>query len=107
MTPRSRRTRWWLAFGGLLVVLLLAAVITLGSFDLPFEPTRWDEIASAFALSTFIVAALMIFGLILTRTLLRLWAERQAGQLGTRFRTKMVVGAMALSLLPIVFMFFY
>ena len=106
MTPRSRRTRWWLAFGGLLVVLLLAAVITLGSFDLPFEPTRWDEIASAFALSTFIVAALMIFGLILTRTLLRLWAERQAGQLGTRFRTKMVVGAMALSLLPIVFMFF-
>ncbi len=62
--------------------------------------------ASYFALSTFIVAALLVFGMILIRTLLRLWAERQAGQMGTRFRTKMVVGAMALSLLPIVFMFF-
>jgi two-component system, NtrC family, nitrogen regulation sensor histidine kinase NtrY len=103
---KPKHTRLWLLFGGLLVALLLAAVITLGSFDLPFEPSRWDEVIAYFALSTFTVAALMVFGLILTRMLLRLWQERQAGQFGTHFRTKMVIGAMALSLLPIVFMFF-
>src|SRR5208282_2010543 len=46
-----------------------------------------------------------VFGLILGRTILRLWAETSREQLGARFKTKMVVGAMAISLLPIIFMF--
>ena len=33
--------------------------------------------------------------------MVRLWAERRKEQLGVRFKTKMVVGAMALSLLPV------
>ncbi len=106
MTPRSRKSRLWLGFGGLLVALLLAGVFTLGSLDLPFEPRQWSEVVVLFALSTFIVAALLVFGLVLTRSLLRLWAERRAQQLGSRFKTKMVLGAMAISLLPVVFMFF-
>src|ERR1700738_5733862 len=59
-----------------------------------------------YAPSTLITAALLVFLLILTRTVLRLWAERSKEQLGARFKTKMVVGAMALSLLPVLFMFF-
>jgi len=55
--------------------------------------------------SSFITAAFLVFGLILARTILRLWVERRREQLGARFKTKMVVGAMALSLLPIIFMF--
>ena len=106
MTTHSRKTRLWLSFGGLLVALLLAAVFTLGSLDLPFEPRQWSEVVVLYALSTFIVAALLVFGLILTRSLLRLWAERRAQQLGSRFKTKMVLGAMAISLLPVVFLFF-
>jgi len=35
-----------------------------------------------------------------------LWAERSKEQLGARFKTKMVLGAMAVSLLPVIFMFF-
>ncbi len=105
MTTHSRKMGLWLAFGGLLVALLLAAVFTLGSLELPFEPRQWSEVVVLFALSTFIVAALLVFGLILTRSLLRLWAERRAQQLGSRFKTKMVLGAMAISLLPVVFMF--
>ena len=42
----------------------------------------------------------------MTRSLLRLWTERRAEQLGSRFKTKMVLGAMAISLLPVVFLFF-
>ena len=106
MTLRERKTKLWLGFGGLLVVLLLAAVFTLGSLNLPFELRHWNEVVILYALSAIIVAALMVFGLILTRTLLRLWAERRAEQLGSRFKTKMVLGAMAISLLPVLFMFY-
>jgi len=107
MTTHSRKTRLWLGFGGLLVVLLLAAVFTLGSLDLPFEPRQWSEVIILYALSTFIVAALLVFGLVLTRSVLRLWAERRADKLGSRFKTKMVLGAMAISLLPVVFLFYF
>jgi nitrogen fixation/metabolism regulation signal transduction histidine kinase len=58
-----------------------------------------------YAVSSFITAAFLVFGLILARTTLRLWAESSREQLGARFKTKMVVGAMAISLLPIIFMF--
>lgn len=102
MTPRSRPSRVWLWFSGLLVTILLAAVFTLGSLGLPFTPDTRNEVLVLFAVSTFIVAALIVFALILLRSLLRLGAQ----QPGARFRTKMVVGAMAISLLPVVFMFF-
>src|SRR6202043_1188490 len=86
--------------------LLLSAVFTFVSLDVPFEPKNWREAMALYAVSSIITAALLVFLLILTRTVLRLWAERSKEQLGARFKTKMVVGAMALSLLPVLFMFF-
>ncbi|MGH9789924.1 MAG: sensor histidine kinase, partial [Candidatus Acidiferrales bacterium] len=103
---RSRAEKLWLAFGGLLIALLLAGVFTLGSLRVPFEPDSRTEFVVLFALSTFNIVALLVFGLILARTLLRTWAERQTARLGARFKTKMVLGAMAVSLLPVVFLFF-
>ena len=105
MSPRERKNRVWLGVGGLLIALLLSAVVTLGSLSLPFEPQQWTQVVLLYAVSTFIVAALLVFGLILARTALRLWLERRADKLGSRFKVKMVLGAMAISLLPVVFMF--
>src|ERR1700674_1084682 len=102
----GRKSQLLLGFGGLAIALLLAAVFTLGSLTLPYEPRQWDEVLVLYALSTFIVAALLVFGLILTRSLLRLWTERRAHQPGSRFKTKMVLGAIAVSFLPVVFLFF-
>src|SRR5439155_6952429 len=59
-----------------------------------------------YAVSSFITALLLVFALILTRTIARLLLERSRNQLGARFKTKMVLGAMAISLLPVLFMFF-
>src|SRR5215813_1867893 len=98
--------RWGLGIGGLLLAMLLAAVFTFGSLDVPFEPGNWRAAVALYAVSSFITAALLVFGLILTRTVIRLWTESSKKTLGARFKTKMVVGAMALSLLPVVFMFF-
>jgi len=105
MARLDKRQSWGLAVGGILLTLLLAAVFTFGSLDVPFEPKSWRAVMALYAVSSFITAAFLVFGLILARTILRLWAERSREQLGARFKTKMVVGAMAISLLPIVFMF--
>jgi two-component system, NtrC family, nitrogen regulation sensor histidine kinase NtrY len=106
MSDSPRNSRLFLVLGGVLLALLLAAVITLGSLRVPFEPRTWGEKIVLFAVNTFIVTALLVFGLILSRALVRLWMERRAEQLGSRFKTKMVLGAMAVSLLPLVFLFF-
>jgi len=105
MSHLDKRQRWGLAIGGVLLTLLLAAVFTFGSLTVPVEPKSWRAVLALYAVSSFITAAFLVFGLILARTTLRLWVERSREQLGARFKTKMVVGAMALSLLPIVFMF--
>jgi PAS domain S-box-containing protein len=101
----SRKSQLLLAFGGVAIVLLLAAVFTFGSLTLPLQLRTLDQTV-LYALTTFIVAALLVFGLILTRSVLRLWAERRAHQPGSRFKTKMVLGAIAVSFLPVVFLFF-
>jgi two-component system, NtrC family, nitrogen regulation sensor histidine kinase NtrY len=105
MSRLESKQRWVLSVGGILLTLLLAAVFTLGSLDVPFKPKSWRDVMALYAVSSFVTAALLVFLLILGRTTLRLWVERRREQLGARFKTKMVVGAMALSLLPIVFMF--
>ena len=106
MSRLDTKQRWTLAAGGICLTFLLATVFTFGSLDVPFQPKNWRDALTLYAVSSFITAALLVFGLILMRTMLRLWAERSKEQLGARFKSKMVLGAMAISLLPIVFMFF-
>ena len=107
MSPQKKMHRLWLGLGGALVAVLAAAVFTLGSLNPPVAPQSGNQRVVLFALTTLIVAALLVFALVLTRSLLRLGAERRAGQLGSHFKTKMAVGALALSLLPVIFMFLF
>jgi two-component system nitrogen regulation sensor histidine kinase NtrY len=100
------RRRTWVLIGSIVVVLLAAMVFTLGSLTVPFSPERGNEFFIFFAVSTLLAAALLVFSLILTRSLIRVWAERRSRQLGSRFKVKMVLGAMSISLLPILFLFF-
>lgn len=97
----------WLTVGGVTVAVLAAAVFTLGSLDIPLHPDQGVSFVVFFGLSMFIAAALLVFALILARSLLRLWAERRSGQMGSRFKAKMVMGAIGISLLPVVFQFFF
>jgi two-component system nitrogen regulation sensor histidine kinase NtrY len=105
MSRPDSKPRLRLAIGGICLSLLFAAVFTFGSLNVPFEPQNWRDALTLYAVSAFITAAFLVFGLILTRTLLRLWAESSKDHLGTRFKSKMVLGAMAISLLPVLFMF--
>ena len=107
MPKAHRKKQLWIY--GVLVVLTTAAVITLGSLPLhvSVHPVQGITFAIFFSLSVIIVCAFIIFGLILARSLVRLWSERRSGQMGSRFKVKMVLGAMGVSLLPVVFMFFF
>lgn len=107
MTATRRRTKIWLAVGGLVFALLLAAIFTLGSLRLPtfIQAQMGPEVLILWAVTAFLVVNLIVFGLVLTRSLLKLGAERRARQVGSRFKTRMVVAAVSLSLLPLVFLF--
>jgi two-component system nitrogen regulation sensor histidine kinase NtrY len=106
MSQQNRKTRIRLIIGATILTLLLAAVFTLGSLDVPIEPSSAREIITLYALNSLIVAGLLVFLLILFRSMVRLWTERGRQQPGAAFKTKMVLGAMAISLLPVIFMFF-
>src|SRR5258708_10670744 len=103
---KGRKSHLLLGLGGVAIALLLGAVFTLGSLTLPFEPRDSGGVPVGpilYALSTFIVAALLVFGLILTRSILRLWAERRAHPPGLPVQTKMVLGALSVSFCPAAF----
>src|SRR6202162_3216661 len=106
MSRLTSKQRWGFAAAALFLILLLAAIFTFGSLGGPFEPGNLRDKLTLYAVSSFITAAFIIFSLIMMRTAFRLWVERSKDQLGARFKTKMVVGAMAISLLPVLFMFF-
>ena len=101
MSPRPWQRHVWVGFALTAVALLGAAVFMLGSLRPPFEPGGENDLVVLFGLSTLIGIAFLVFSLVLTRSLVRLWAERRAGQLGSRFKTKLVLGAIGISLLPV------
>ncbi|MGC1128743.1 MAG: ATP-binding protein [Candidatus Acidiferrales bacterium] len=96
-----------MTLAGVGLVTLAAAVFTIGSLDIPVHPDQGSAFVIFFSLTTFIGAAFLVFGFILIRTLVRLWAEHRAGQMGSRFKAKMVLGALGISLLPVGFLFFF
>lgn len=81
---------------------------SLATFNLGFiHPEGAPETILLAALSTFIVVAFVVFGLILLRILLKLHAERKRQQLGSQFKTKLVVAFLGLSLVPVCVLFLF
>ena len=91
-----------------IVLLLVGSLFALTSFQLPFiRPSGSSEVILLFGLSTLIFLSLVIFGFILFRSLFKLTMERRANLLGSKFKTKLVFGALALSVAPVCFLFLF
>lgn len=101
----NRKQRIWLVVTGVIVALLAAVVFTLGSLRTPVYPERNISFPIFFAVSLICVLAFIVLLFVLSRYLVRLGSDRLAGKMGSRFKVKMVAGAMGVSLLPVVFMF--
>lgn len=92
------------------LLVLVPALFFLGwsqaSLNLSFiRPSSAQQTILLLAVSAFIFLAFVIFALILSRILLKLYVERRQAQLGSRFKTKMVVAFLGLSLVPVCFLF--
>jgi hypothetical protein len=92
------------------LLVLVPALFFLGwsqaSLNLSFiRPSNPEQTLLLLSLSAVIFLAFVIFALILLRILLKLYVERKRRQLGARFKTKMVVAFLGLSLVPVCFLF--
>ena len=101
--PSIRRR---IAIVGSVVAVLVAIIFSTQAFNLTFlRPDTASQTVVLFALSTLIFVALVILTFVLLRTLLKLYLERQSGVLGSKFRTRMVLGALLLSFTPVIALF--
>ncbi|HTU41570.1 MAG TPA: ATP-binding protein [Candidatus Aquilonibacter sp.] len=90
------------------VFVLLAILVSQTAFDLTLlHPGNNQQIVVFYALSLLISLLFVALTFVLARNLLKLFAERRLGVLGSKFRTRMVVGALLLSFVPVVVMYWF
>jgi len=90
------------------ILLLFGLLLSQSSFDLPFlNPDTNQQLLSFAALSAVIFLLFVALTFVLARNLLKLFAERRLGVLGSKFRTRLVVAGLMISLLPVIVMFWF
>src|SRR5579875_3998588 len=92
---------------GLGVCLLLFVLLaTLNAFNLSFlNPASPLQTLVFITLSTLAFVLFVVVLVLLVRNFLRLYADQRSRVLGTRLRTRMLWGAVLVSLVPLAFMF--
>jgi nitrogen fixation/metabolism regulation signal transduction histidine kinase len=91
------------------VLLVLGVIISQVSFDLPpfLNPDTNQQLLFFAALSVLIFLLFVALTVVLARNLLKLFAERRLGVLGSKFRTRLVVVSLLLSFLPVIVMYWF
>jgi PAS domain S-box-containing protein len=99
------RRRLLYGSAALLLVFSVLLVVWQGSFNLGrFGPSNPGQTLIFWAISSLIFVLMVILGWILFRTGVKLYVERQSHREGSRIRTKLVVGALTLSIVPVFFL---
>ena len=95
-----------LHIGGLVLLVISAAlVIWQGSFSFgPFAPTSPEQTVLFWAVSTLVFLLTVTLSFMLFRTAARLYVERRSNREGSRIKTKLVLGALGLTILPVFFL---
>jgi two-component system, NtrC family, nitrogen regulation sensor histidine kinase NtrY len=87
---------------------LLLALAALNAFNLPFlRPHGTGQIFLFTALSVVAFLLLLTLLILLFRNIVKLLADQRSRVLGSRIRSRMMVGALLLSFAPAVFMFLF
>lgn len=94
--------------GVVLLAILVAVVVWLGSTSLgDLGPANPEQTYIIWAVSTLIFLLTVTLAFMLVRNFVKLYVERQSNREGSRIRTKLVLGAVALSVVPVIFLVFY
>jgi two-component system, NtrC family, nitrogen regulation sensor histidine kinase NtrY len=90
------------------VFVLFAVLVSQTAFNQTIlRPDTNQQVVVFYALSLFISLLFVALTFVLGRNLLKLFAERRLGVLGSKFRTRMVVGALLLSFVPVIVMYWF
>jgi two-component system nitrogen regulation sensor histidine kinase NtrY len=90
------------------IFFLFTVILAQATFKLTFlQPDTSEETIIFASVSALIFLLFVALTFVLIRTLLRLYAERKTGVFGSRFRSQMVLGALLLSLGPVIFLFLF
>lgn len=88
--------------------LLLAVLVSQASFNLKFiSPDSNQQLLFFAGLSALIFLLFVALSVVLGRNLLKLFAERRMGVVGSKFRTRLVVVHLLLSFLPVIALFWF
>jgi nitrogen fixation/metabolism regulation signal transduction histidine kinase len=68
------------------------------------DPTGPEQVPVYWAISTVVFLLTVIVGFMLFRAAMRLYTERRSNREGSRIRTKLVLGALALCIVPVFFL---
>jgi len=91
------------------IALLFGILLSQSSFDQPafLNPDNNLQLLFFASLSALIFLLFVALTFVLARNLLKLFAERRLGVLGSKFRTRLVVTGLLLSFLPVIVMFWF
>jgi two-component system, NtrC family, nitrogen regulation sensor histidine kinase NtrY len=91
------------------IAVLFGILLSQSSFDLPpfLNPDTNQQLLFFAAITLVISVLFVVMTFVLTRNLLKLFAERRLGVPGSKFRTRVVVTGLLLSFLPVIVMFWF
>jgi len=103
-----RRTIAWLAAGVFVILAALQALYSFNTNRIPFlTPQTTGDILVFTAMSVIVFLLLMLLLVLLIRNILKLFVDQRSRALGSRLRTRLVVGAALIALAPAAFMFLF
>jgi two-component system, NtrC family, nitrogen regulation sensor histidine kinase NtrY len=89
-------------------LMLLAAYTAVNAFNLKFlTPVKTGDIVGFVALSVLVFLIFVTVLVLLVRNVLKLYADQRSRVMGSRLRTRMLWGAVFVSLIPVAFMFLF
>src|SRR3954447_21120546 len=102
------RKRLLYSTGTLLLAVLTGLVVWQTSFSFgDFGPASPEGILVVWGVSTLIFILTVTLGFMLARNFVKLWVDRHRNREGSRIRTKLVLGALILTITPVVFLVFF
>ncbi len=105
-TSTNRRKTVVIALGSVLFVLL-CAFTAMNAFNNFLNPATTEETILFIGLSFVAFLLFVVVLVLLARNVLKLYADQRSRVLGTRLRTRMLWGAVLVSLIPIIFMYLF
>ena len=95
-----------IAAGAALLAVLLGLVELQVSFNLDnYAPSNPAQTVTFWAISTVVFLLTVTVAFMLLREGVKLYLERRSGREGSRIQSKLVLGALALSIVPVAFLF--